>query len=139
MNLTYIKPTPIVLKGHPQLTEKWLQDCIADDPSILGLGDLELKDVERLQPKAGRLDLLLREPESGKRYEVELMLSEVDPSHIIRTLEYWDIERNTSGDNSTASTSEGIVWSFLSTAGRIDSGAWAAFRPTKPSTDTVIL
>jgi hypothetical protein len=92
MNLNYVKPTPVVLKGHPQFTEKWVQDRIADDPSILGLGDLELKDVERLQPKAGRLDLLLS-TDTGKRYEVELMLGEVDPSHIIRTLEYWDIER----------------------------------------------
>lgn len=31
--------------------------------------------------------------EQGIRYEVEIMLGEVDASHIIRTLEYWDIER----------------------------------------------
>ncbi len=123
MNLTYIKPTPIALKGHPQLTEKWLQDRIADDPSILGLGNLELKDVERLQPKAGRLDLLLQEPVSGKRYEVELMLGEVDPSHIIRTLEYWDIERKRypQYDHCAVIVAENITSRFLNVIGLFNS------------------
>ena len=93
MTLKYLKPIPIQLKSHPHYDEKWVQERIAEDPAILGLGDLILKDVERMQPKAGRLDLLLYEPESGDRYEVELMLGPVDESHIIRTLEYWDIER----------------------------------------------
>ncbi len=91
--LQYVKPTPVQLKNHPDFTEKWVQERIADDPSILGLGDVELRDVERIQPKAGRLDLLLRDPDSGKRYEVEIMLGAVNESHIIRTIEYWDIER----------------------------------------------
>jgi hypothetical protein len=73
--------------------EKWVQDQLAADPTLLGLGDLELKDIQRTQPGAGRLDLLLRHPETGKRYEVEIQLGATDPSHIIRTIEYWDIER----------------------------------------------
>ena len=60
---------------------------------MLGLGDLILKDKERIQPKAGRLDLLLQDPERNRRYEVEIQLGKVDESHIIRTIEYWDIER----------------------------------------------
>lgn len=75
------------------LAEKWVQQQIADDPSILGLGDLVLKDKERLQPNAGRLDLLLQDPDSLKRYEVEIQLGSTDEGHIIRTIEYWDIER----------------------------------------------
>ena len=69
------------------------QDQIADDPSILGLGDLALKDKERMQPNAGRLDLLLYDQETLKRYEVEVQLGATDESHIVRTIEYWDIER----------------------------------------------
>ena len=69
------------------------QDLIADDPSILGLGDLELRQKERIQPRAGRLDLLLQDPETKRRYEVELQLGGTDETHIIRTIEYWDIER----------------------------------------------
>ena len=52
-----------------------------------------MKDKERLQPKAGRLDLLLQNPESLKRYEVEVQLGATDESHIVRTIEYWDIEK----------------------------------------------
>src|SRR5207237_308934 len=66
---------------------------ISEDPSILGLGDLLLKDKERMQPHAGRLDLLLQDPDDDRRYEVELQLGRTDESHIIRTIEYWDIER----------------------------------------------
>lgn len=81
------------LRAHPDLTEKWVQDLIADDPSILGLGDLELRQKERIQPRAGRLDLLLQDPDTKRRYEVELQLGGTDETHIIRTIEYWDIER----------------------------------------------
>ncbi|KNZ32299.1 MAG: hypothetical protein AD742_12385 [Methylibium sp. NZG] len=53
------------------MSERWVQDQIAEDPTILGLGDVVVKDKERMQPNAGRLDLLLRDPETLKRYEVE--------------------------------------------------------------------
>ncbi len=91
--MKYTKLKPINLKSHSTLDEKWVQEVIAEDPNILGLGELELKDKERIQQGAGRLDLLLQDPETKKRYEVELQLGQVDESHIIRTIEYWDIER----------------------------------------------
>jgi len=37
--------------------------------------------------------LLLHDPESEARYEVELKLGATDESHLVRTIEYWDIER----------------------------------------------
>lgn len=89
----FVKSKKISLKSSSEFNEAWLQDLIAEDPSILGLGDLVLKDKERVQPRAGRLDLLLQETESNKRYEVEIQLGKCDESHIIRTIEYWDIER----------------------------------------------
>ena len=88
-----MKLESISIKRTDNLNEKWVQDIIADDPTILGLGDLIVKDKERMQPNAGRLDLLLQDPESLKRYEVEIQLGSVDESHIIRTIEYWDIEK----------------------------------------------
>ncbi len=93
MSNNYLKPERLSLKGHSHLNEKWVQDLIAEDPSILGLGDLVLRDVERRQPRAGRLDLLLQESDSQRRYEVEIQLGSTDESHIIRTIEYWDIEK----------------------------------------------
>ncbi len=88
-----IRPEKISLQNHPILNENWIKKIIAKDPSILGLGDLSLKDMERNQPRAGRLDLLLQDPEAGVRYEVEIQLGKLDESHIIRTIEYWDIEK----------------------------------------------
>lgn len=93
MNIELIPFKKVSLKSHPSFDEKWIQERIAKDPSILGLGDLVLKDKERKQPGAGRLDLLLQEPETNKRYEVEIQLGKTDESHIIRTIEYWDIEK----------------------------------------------
>ena len=91
--MEFAKFEKISIKNHPELNERWVQDRIADDPSILGLGDLILKDKERIQPRAGRLDLLLQDADSSRRYEVEVQLGSTDESHIIRTIEYWDIER----------------------------------------------
>ena len=93
MTFKYEKLAFVSLKGHAILSEKWVQDRIAEDPQILGLGDLILKDRERNQPRAGRLDLLMQQAEGNRRYEVELQLGKTDESHIIRTIEYWDIER----------------------------------------------
>ena len=81
------------LKNHPEFSEMWVQNLIANDPSILGLGDLVLRDRERNHPRAGRLDLLLQDPETKRRDEVELQLGSTDKAHIMRTIEYWDIER----------------------------------------------
>lgn len=91
--MEFVKFEKISLKNHPELNERWVQDRIAEDPGILGLGDVILKDQERIQPRAGRLDLLLQDAESSRRYEVEIQLGATDESHIIRTIEYWDIER----------------------------------------------
>ena len=38
--LTYVKHKRVSLKSQPEFNEKWLQDRIADDPTILGLGEL---------------------------------------------------------------------------------------------------
>jgi hypothetical protein len=90
---------PEVLKTGPArlralgLNEKWLQDRIEEDPSILGLGDVQVIRREKQQSSGGRLDFLLYDPDQEVRYEVEVMLGSLDESHIIRTIEYWDIER----------------------------------------------
>lgn len=91
--MKYTKFEKVTLKGNPQFNEKWVQQRIAEDPTILGLGDVVLRDVERSQPHAGRLDLLLQDAEENRRFEVELQLGNTDESHIVRTIEYWDIEK----------------------------------------------
>lgn len=115
MDLKYVKYEPISMAGHPALNEKWLQDRIAEDPAILGLGDLILKDRERIQPRAGRLDILLQDPESTARYEVEIQLGRTDESHIVRTIEYWDLERRRypQYDHTAVIVAENVTSRFL--------------------------
>ncbi|QOZ79914.1 hypothetical protein XH83_33760 [Bradyrhizobium sp. CCBAU 53351] len=75
------------------LSESWLQKQIAEDPSLLGLGELTVFQKEKVQPTGGRIDFVLSDEPNETRYEVEIMLGATDPSHIIRTIEYWDMER----------------------------------------------
>ncbi len=84
----------ISLKNHPEIKEDAIQAYIFEHPEILGLGD-EVRAVKREKklPSGGRLDILLSDSDDDTRYEVEIMLGATDPSHIIRTIEYWDIER----------------------------------------------
>lgn len=73
--------------------EYWLQNQIWQNPSCLGLGELEPVRKEKKQSSGGKLDILLGSPEDDSRYAVEVMLGETDETHIIRTIEYWLRER----------------------------------------------
>ena len=117
--LEFVKAETINLLNHPELKERWLQDRIAEDPTMLGLGDVILKDRERTQPRAGRLDLLLQDADADRRYEVEIQLGKTDEAHIIRTLEYWDIERNRypQYDHCAVLIAEDITSRFLNVIG----------------------
>lgn len=87
-----IKMEKLSLKNNPNITEDLIQSFIFEDASVLGLGDLTPIKREKIQPSGGRLDLLFEDSE-GTRYEVEVQLGATDPSHIIRTIEYWDLEK----------------------------------------------
>jgi hypothetical protein len=75
--------------------EYWLQNIIHQNPKALGLGDLIVINREKKQASGGKLDILLNDSEQNSMYEVEVMLGETDPSHIIiiRSIEYWDNEK----------------------------------------------
>ena len=90
--MDYFEPDIVSLR-RLGLDERWLQDRIAENPKLLGLGDLELKGKEWQQPSGGRVDLVLQDPDTLRRYEVEIQLGATDASHIIRTIEYWDNEK----------------------------------------------
>ena len=83
----------ISLKNNSLVKENMIQDFIFNDPSVLGLGDVTPIQREKIQPAGGRLDMLLASDDKGTRYEVEIQLGATDPSHIIRTIEYWDTEK----------------------------------------------
>jgi hypothetical protein len=90
--MEYIKAEAVKLRDIGR-DEKWLQDRINEDPSILGLGDLSIIRRERTQYTGGRIDFLMYDPENSVRYEIEIMLGTLNETHIIRIIEYWDIER----------------------------------------------
>jgi hypothetical protein len=90
--MDFVKANLIPL-GKETGGERFIQQLLADDPTLLTLGDLILRDKERNQPSGARLDLLF-ETQDGKRwYEVEVQLGSTNETHIIRTIEYWDTER----------------------------------------------
>ena len=90
LKLKKVKPVRLRDAG---LDEAWLQKQIASDTSLLGLGDLHLIQREKIQPPGGRIDFLMSDSDTDTRFEIEVMLGAVDESHIIRTIEYWDVER----------------------------------------------
>ena len=106
----------IKLKNSPEYNEAWLQKQIWEDPSILGLGDLRGRSKEKVLPY-GRLDILLEDSDSDNptRYEVEVQLGDTDESHIIRTIEYWDLERKRypQYDHVAVLIAEGVTGRFL--------------------------
>ena len=117
--MKYEKLTKLSIRSHPELSERWVQERIAEDPPIVGLGDVVLKDKERIQSGAGRLDLLLQEADGNRRYEVEIQLGKTDESHIIRTIEYWDVERKRypQYDHTAVIVAEEITSRFLNVVG----------------------
>ena len=88
-----LRPKYLDMKTLDGFDEAELERALANDILLLGLGDLDVKDIQRPQPGGGRLDLLLFDAGADTRYEVELQLGALDESHIIRTIEYWDRER----------------------------------------------
>ena len=90
---TLVSLEKVSLRNHPEIKEDLIQKFIFDKPDVLGLGDLTPIQRERIQPAGGRLDLLLGSTDNESRYEVEIQLGATDPSHIIRTIEYWDTEK----------------------------------------------
>jgi hypothetical protein len=117
----YVSPKRISLqayqtkKTYPYMNEKWIQDLIWADPKILGLGDLEPFRKEAQEPTGGRVDLILSNNDRDEFYEVEVQLGPTDPSHIIRTIEYWDVERTRYPDraHSAVLIAEDITSRFL--------------------------
>ena len=82
----------VSLKNNPEIKEDMIQKYIFDNPAVIGLGDLTALRREKIQPAGGRLDMLFGD-DDNTRYEVEIQLGATDPSHIIRTIEYWDSEK----------------------------------------------
>ncbi len=82
----------INIKNNPNINEDMIQKYISENPSVLGLGDLTTLRREKILPSKGRVDIMMQD-DNNTRFEIEVQLGATDPSHIIRTIEYWDVER----------------------------------------------
>lgn len=113
--MKFVPSKVISLKKSLDHTEKTLQEAIANNPEILGLGEITLRETERRQLNGGRLDLLFDDETTKVRYTVELQLGPTDETHIIRTIEYWDNERsrNPHIDHIAVIVAEDITTRFL--------------------------
>jgi len=62
-----------------------------------------------------RAGILLQDQDSSRRYEVEVQLGSTDESHLIRTIEYWDVERKRypQYDHTAVIVAEDITSRFL--------------------------
>ena len=119
--LPFERAKRINLKTSTDYDESWVQDRIAEDPSILGLGAGTVWAKERRQV-AGRLDFLLQDSEAAERYVVEIQLGACDPSHIVRTIEYWDHEERRYQDISHTAVlvAEDITSRYLGVIARVN-------------------
>lgn len=119
MALQYAVHERLSLKRHIEFNEAWLHDRICENTAVLGLGDLEVIERERIQSSGGRLDILLADTENDTRYEVEIMLGSTDPDHLVRCIEYWDIERRRypAYDHAAVLVAEEVTTRFLNVIG----------------------
>lgn len=77
------------------LDERWLEQQLESELGMLGpeFQDAEVLQTQRQVESGGRLDMLVFDRVKNRRYVVEIMLGALDESHVVRTIEYWDIER----------------------------------------------
>ncbi len=71
-------------------TEQSLVERINEDPTVLALGDLDLK---RASWRSRQISLLLESHAESVLFVVELQLGPTDDRHVIRVVERWLAER----------------------------------------------
>ncbi|MGA2739687.1 MAG: hypothetical protein ABSG65_19885 [Bryobacteraceae bacterium] len=88
-----IAESKVIGLAEANISEAQIEDWISKNPGVLGLGEVSVIRRQRRQEAGGRLDLLLEDSDNDRRYELELMRGSLDPSHLVRSVEYWEIER----------------------------------------------
>jgi len=78
------RPTSVREAGHDEI---WLHNRLAEQPELLGLGEVKIVGQELSWPDGGNLDILATNEDTY--YSVEVQLGEVDASHSFRVFDYW--------------------------------------------------
>jgi hypothetical protein len=84
----------ISLARHKDFDEAWVEKTIKNFPEMLGLGGLSNFQSQLIQQRVGRLDLLADNLSREQRFVIELMLGELDASHLMRVMDYWLKRKN---------------------------------------------
>jgi len=90
MNIKKLTKTTTEKEG---LSEHDIEKILISNPSNLMLGEIEIIKSQHSQIGGGILDILALDSINNIYYEIELMLGEVDSSHIGRVLDYWAKEK----------------------------------------------
>lgn len=69
--------------------ESWLEKQIETDPALLGLDGVRVVSTQVTHKAAGRLDILAKDVENEVAYAIEIMLGQLDASHLVRAIDYW--------------------------------------------------
>jgi hypothetical protein len=85
--LPFVKLERTHLKNNPAVGEAWIQDCIAADPEILGLGALSV--IQRESFGNGLEQLVVTRPGSAKSYSLLVQCGSTDEVQLVRAIESW--------------------------------------------------
>ncbi|MCP3681382.1 MAG: hypothetical protein GY861_01710 [bacterium] len=88
----YLSARQVELKSTGR-DEQWIRNVINNDPSILRLGELKVVETNEMRASGAEGNFLMGNADDSVRYEIGVTLGKLDESTIIRTIEYWDIER----------------------------------------------
>lgn len=115
----FVRARRLSLLNHPTLDAHWLRDRVVHDPSVLGLGELQLVDEGRFRD--GRLEVLLQEPLTGRRFTVLVRVGVAEETDLVRALEYWTLERihHPQHDHYAVVVAEQFASRFISAANTI--------------------
>jgi hypothetical protein len=87
---SHLRPGSLARPRGGANAEQSLVDRINENPTVLGLGDLDLK---RASWRSRQISLLLESPAESVLFVVELQLGPTDDRHIMRVMERWLTER----------------------------------------------
>ena len=91
----------IKLSKNSEYDEPWLRDKIGEKPELLGLGRLRLLEKEKYDRIAGITDLIMESSDRKNLFVIEVMVGEIDESHIVRSILYWLTEKNMENGKNT--------------------------------------
>ena len=71
--MKHSKLSPVTLKNHRQLDERWVHDVIGEASSTFGLDEVGARNRERIQPDQGKYRQIWRLPKGVTLAGLEIL------------------------------------------------------------------